>query len=52
MRAMLWLRDDYPSSVDFIKEDEDGHWILEVEVFNLEPVNRMIRSMPDEITIH
>jgi len=49
MRASLWLRDDYPSSVNFIKEDEDGHWILEVEVFNLEPVHRIIRSMPDDI---
>jgi proteasome accessory factor C len=49
MRAMLWLRDDYPSSIDFIKENEDGHWILEVEVFNLEPVHRIIRSMPDDI---
>jgi predicted DNA-binding transcriptional regulator YafY len=49
MRAMLWLRDDYPSSINFIKEDEDGHWILEVEVFNMEPVNRIIRSMPDDI---
>jgi proteasome accessory factor C len=49
MRAKLWLRDDYPSSVNFIKENEDGHWILEVEVFNLEPVNRIIRSMPDDI---
>jgi proteasome accessory factor C len=49
MRATLWLRDDYPSSVNFIKEDEDGHWILEVEVFNMEPVNRIIRSMPEDI---
>jgi predicted DNA-binding transcriptional regulator YafY len=51
MRAMLWLRDDYPPSVDFIKEIEDGHWILEVEVFNMEPVNRIIRSMPEEIEL-
>ena len=51
MRAMLWLRDDYPSSINFIKEDEDGHWILEVEVFNMEPVNRIIRSMPDDILL-
>jgi proteasome accessory factor C len=49
MRAMLWLRDDYPSSVNFIKEVEDGHWILDVEVFSLEPVHRIIRSMPDDI---
>jgi proteasome accessory factor C len=49
MRAMLWLKDDYPSSINFIKEDENGHWILETEVFNMEPVNRIIRSMPDDI---
>ena len=49
MRAMLWLRDDYPSSINFIKEDENGRWILEVEVFSTEPVNRMIRSMPEDI---
>jgi hypothetical protein len=46
---MLWLRDDYPFSVNYIKEAEDGNWILEVEVFTMEPVNRIIRSMPDEI---
>jgi proteasome accessory factor C len=49
MRAMLWLKDDYPLSINFIKDDEDGHWILEVEVFNMEPVHRIIRSMPDDI---
>jgi len=49
MRAMLWLKDDYPSSINFIKEDRDGHWILEVEVFNMEPVHRIVRSMPDDI---
>jgi proteasome accessory factor C len=49
MRAMLWLRDDYPSSVDFIKEVEGGHWKLELEVFNMEPVNRILRSMPNDI---
>lgn len=50
MRATLWLKDDYPSSVNFIKE-EDGHWILKTEVFNMEPVHRIIRSMPDEIEL-
>ena len=49
MRAMLWFKDDYPSSVSFIKEGEHGQWILEVEVFNMEPVNRIIRSMPEDI---
>jgi predicted DNA-binding transcriptional regulator YafY len=49
MRAMLWLRDDYPLSVNYINEAEGGQWILEVEVFNMEPVNRIIRSMPEDI---
>ncbi len=49
MRAMLWLKDDYPSSINFMKEVTDGQWILETEVFSLEPVNRIIRSMPDDI---
>lgn len=49
MRAMLWLRDDYPLSVSFMKEVADGHWVLETEVFNMEPVHRIIRSMPDDI---
>jgi predicted DNA-binding transcriptional regulator YafY len=49
MRAMLWLKDDYPLSVSFMKEEAGGKWILEAEVFNMEPVNRIIRSMPDDI---
>jgi hypothetical protein len=46
---MLWLKDDYPLSAKFIKEDGNGHWILQVEVFNMDPVNRIIRSMPEDI---
>jgi predicted DNA-binding transcriptional regulator YafY len=49
MRAMLWLKDDYPLSAKFIKEDEAGQWILNADVFNMEPVHRIIRSMPDDI---
>jgi predicted DNA-binding transcriptional regulator YafY len=49
MRAMLWLKDDYPLSISFMKEGADGQWILETEVYNMEPVNRIIRSMPDDI---
>jgi predicted DNA-binding transcriptional regulator YafY len=49
MRAMLWLKDDYPQSVKFIKEDEAGQWILNVDVFSLEPVNRILRSMPEDV---
>ena len=49
MRAMLWLKDDYPLSVSFMKEEADGQWILDVKVFTIEPVNRIIRSMPEDI---
>ncbi len=49
MRAMLWLRDDYPLSISFMKEESDGQWILDVKVFTMEPVNRIIRSMPNDI---
>jgi hypothetical protein len=49
MRAMLWLKDDYPPSAKFIKEDESGQWILNADVFSMEPVHRIIRSMPDDI---
>ena len=49
MRAMLWLKDDYPLSVSFMKEEADGQWILDVKVFTMEPVNRIIRSMPEDI---
>lgn len=51
MRAKLWLMDDYPLSVSFIKEAEGGQWMLETVVFNMEPVNRLIRSMPHDIII-
>ena len=51
MRAMLFLKDDYPSTVDFFTEEKDGTWLLEVCVNSMEPVNRIIRSMPLEITL-
>lgn len=49
MRAMLWLRDDYPLSFNFMKEEYDGQWICEAEVFSIEPVNHIIRSLPSDI---
>ncbi len=49
MRAKLWFKDDYPLSVGFMKEVEGGQCILETEVFNMEPVHRIIRSMPNDI---
>ncbi len=51
MRAMLWLKDDYPETAPFIKEDSDGNWVLAVEVNNMDPVNRIVRSMPGEVEI-
>jgi proteasome accessory factor C len=49
MRAMLWLKDDYPQSNNFLTEVESGLWVLDTYVFNREPVHRIIRSMPEDI---
>jgi len=49
MRATLWLKDDYPQSADFLTEVESGQWLLDTYVFNIEPVHRIIRSMPEDI---
>lgn len=51
MRAMLFLKDDYPAASEFLREQEDGSWLLEVEVNSMVPVNRIVRSMPNEINI-
>lgn len=49
MRAMLWMKDDYPLSVKYIHQAENGYWILEAIVYSLEPVKRLLRSMPGDI---
>lgn len=49
MRATLWLKDDYPQSNNFLTEVESGQWLLDTYVFNMEPVHRIIRSMPEDI---
>lgn len=49
MRAKLWLVDDYPETAKYMLENTDGSWTLETEVNNMEPVNRILRSMPEEI---
>jgi hypothetical protein len=46
---MLWLKDDYPETVPFIMEDSNGNWVLAVEVNSMDPVNRIVRSMPGEV---
>jgi len=51
MRAMLFLVDDYPAASEFLSQQEDGSWLLELEVNSMEPVNRLIRSMPGEVMI-
>lgn len=51
MRAKLWLVDDYTETAKFMKENSDGTWTLETEVNNMEPVNRILRSMPEEIKL-
>jgi len=48
---MLWLKDDYPETAPYIQERSDGKWLLDVEVNSMEPVNRMIRSMPGEVLL-
>ena len=49
MRAMLWLKDDYPETAPFIKVDSEGNWILAVEVNSMDPVERIVRGMPGEV---
>lgn len=51
MRTMLFLKDDYPETVNFLTEQNDGFWLLNVEVNSMDPVNRILRSMPGEIEI-
>jgi predicted DNA-binding transcriptional regulator YafY len=51
MRAQLWIKDDYPETSSYLKDLGNGSWLLEVEVFNMEPVSRIIRSMPDDIQL-
>jgi predicted DNA-binding transcriptional regulator YafY len=51
MRAQLWIKDDYPETSTYLKDLDDGSWLLDVEVFNMEPVNRILRSMPDDIQL-
>ena len=51
MRAQLWLRDDYPDTVKYLTEQADGSWHLDVTVHSMDPVHRIIRSMPGEVTL-
>ena len=51
MRAMLFLKDDYPATVDYLTDQKDGSWLLEVEVNSMEPVERILRGMPGEVEI-
>lgn len=51
MRTMLFLKDDYPETANFLTEQNDGFWLLNVEVNSMDPVNRILRSMPGEIEI-
>ena len=51
MRAQLWIKDDYPDTSSYLQDLGDGSWLLDVEVFNMEPVNRILRSMPNDIQL-
>jgi predicted DNA-binding transcriptional regulator YafY len=50
MRAMLFLKDDYPATAEFLKEQKDGTWLFEVEVNSMEPVERIVRGLPGEVS--
>jgi hypothetical protein len=47
---MLFLKDDYPATANFLTEQKDGTWLLDVEVNSMEPVERIVRGMPEEAT--
>ncbi len=51
MRAMLFLKDDYPATIHFLHEQKDGTWLLDVEVNSMEPVERILRGMPGEVEV-
>jgi hypothetical protein len=51
MRAMLFLKDDYPETAQYLKEQKDGSWVLEVTVNSMDPVNRIIGGMPEDIEL-
>lgn len=51
MRAMFFLKDDYPATVEYLTDQKDGSWLLEVEVNSMELVERILRGMPGEISI-
>lgn len=51
MRAMLFLKDDYPATANYLSDQKDGSWLLEVEVNSLEPVERILRGMPGEVEV-
>ena len=52
MRAQLWIKDDYPDTLAYLKDLGNGFWLLDVEVYNMEPVNRILRSMPNDIQFY
>lgn len=52
MRAMLFLKDDYPATADYLSDQKDGSWLLEVEVNSMEPVERILRGMPGEVNLN
>ena len=48
---MLFLKDDYPETAQYINESKEGNFILKLEVNSMEPVHRIIRSMPGEVEL-
>jgi predicted DNA-binding transcriptional regulator YafY len=51
MRAMLFLKDDYPLTAEHLTEQNDGTWLLNVKINSLEPLDRILKGMPNDVNI-
>jgi predicted DNA-binding transcriptional regulator YafY len=51
MRAMLFLKDDYPLTAEYLTEQNDGTWLLSVKINSLEPLDRIIKGMPNDVIV-
>lgn len=34
---MLFLKDDYPATIDYLTDQKDGSWLLDIEVNSMSP---------------
>ena len=51
MRAMLFLKDDYPLTAEYLTEQNDGTWLLNIKINSLEPLDRILKGMPNDVNI-